>query len=476
MYLIGNALKNIVRNKGRYLLIGAVLSVMLASVTVSAMIHFTTQALIDDYSDRFGASVTFTPDLRKLITLMQPDENGHYHDPEITTEQYIAFSKSDAVKSTLFQGSRATYCDTLTGLDQGGEENYYKTYPSGFPDGFIETDPHSETTRRQAPNTVVLGYSDVSMMEDFALGQRALDEGSFFASPGECMVSRDFADLNGLRLGDSFDLRDVNHTETAPLHLTVCGIYLDITTARQGLAWAVNNRRNEILVSFTTLEEHSMEGLNLSATYYLKNPDLASEFESYVRENGLNEVYNVNVDAESYNQIVKPVEGLKNISAVFLAVILLVGCVILILLSMLGIRERKYEIGVLRAMGMPKRKVAFGLICESACVLMLCLCIGLVVGSLIAQPVSNTIMARQDVPVSERPQPNYGEGVIMSTGSADETSSANKPALQEVKIVLTPESIVFLFVVSLALGLLTNIFGIFYITRYEPMKILSERS
>ena len=121
MYLIGHALKNIVRNRGRYLLIGAVLIICLASITVSSMIHFTTEAVIDDYSDRFGASVFFTPDLRKLFTLMEPDENGMYHNPEITTEQYIAFSRSDAVKSTLFQGSRQTYSNRLIGLDQGGE-------------------------------------------------------------------------------------------------------------------------------------------------------------------------------------------------------------------------------------------------------------------------------------------------------------------------------------------------------------------
>ena len=84
MYLIGHALKNIVRNKGRYLLIGTVLIVMLASITVSAMIHFTTTAVIDDYSDRFSASVYFTPDLRKLFALMEPDENGMYHNPEVT--------------------------------------------------------------------------------------------------------------------------------------------------------------------------------------------------------------------------------------------------------------------------------------------------------------------------------------------------------------------------------------------------------
>ena len=77
MYLIGHALKNIVRNKGRYLLIGAVLTISFLAVTVSAMIHFTTAAVIDDYSDRFGASVYFTPDLRKLLALTEPDRTIH---------------------------------------------------------------------------------------------------------------------------------------------------------------------------------------------------------------------------------------------------------------------------------------------------------------------------------------------------------------------------------------------------------------
>ena len=468
MYLIGHALKNIVRNRGRYLLIGAVLIICLASITVSSMIHFTTEAVIDDYSDRFGASVFFTPDLRKLFTLMEPDENGMYHNPEITTEQYIAFSRSDAVKSTLFQGSRQTYSNQLIGLDQGGEE---ESWESGTDNVFLTDTQAATHVQRQAPNTTVVGYSDDSMMEDFTLGLRELDEGRLFAASGECMVSRDFDDLNGLKLGDQLELQDVNSTDVEMLHLTICGIYLDITTPQpNGGNWAVNNRRNEILTSFSTLEEHSNAGLYVTAVYYLKNPDLAAEFESYVKENGLHEVYNVNVDAESYNRVVKPVESLKSISAAFLAVILLVGCLILILLSMLGVRERKYEIGVLRAMGMPKVKVAFGLICESVCIMALCLCIGLGIGGLIAQPVSDAIVNRQAGFMEQHPQADYGD-ILSSTNGMNETP----PTLQEVRIVQTPESVAFTFMISLALGLLTNIAGIFYITRYEPVKILSER-
>lgn len=468
MYLVVHALKNIFRNKGRYLLIGAVLIICLVSVTVSSMIHFSTEAVIDDYSERFGASVYFTPDLRKLFTLMEPDENGMYHDPEITTEQYLTFSKSNAVKFTLFQGSRQTYSDQLTGLDQGGEE---KDQLLGDNGAFISNSNNENHITRQAPNTTVLGYSDESMMNDFVLGLRALDEGSFFKNPGECMVSRDFADLNGLKLGDRLELQDVNSTDVEILPLTICGIYLDITTPQpNGSDWAVNNRRNEILTSFSTLEEHSTLGLYVTAVYYLKNPDMAAKFETYVRENGLHEVYNVNVDAKNYNQIVKPVESLKNVSTAFLTVILVVGCLILILLSILGVRERKYEIGVLRAMGMSKTKVALGIICESLCVIVLCLLIGLGVGSPIAQPVSNTIVKEQKIIVEENSQANYGNII-----SSSENTIENTDSLLEVDIALTTESIAFTVIISLALGLLTNIAVISYITRYEPMKILSER-
>lgn len=476
MYLIVHALKNLGRYKGRYLLVGTVLAICIVSVTVSAMIHFTTEAVIDDYSDRFGASVSFTPDLRKLLSLMKPDENGLYHNPEITSEQYIAFSKSDAVKSTLFQGSRQTYSDQLVGFDQGGEEKFYAS--GGWEGmGFVEKNQDDSYTAptRQAPNTTVLGYSDDSMMEDFVMGLRALDEGRFFEASGECMVSRDFADLNGLKLGDSFDLTDVNSTEVAPLHLTVCGIYMDITDPQpDGTDWAVNHRRNEILTAFSTMEEHSTEGLYVTAMYYLKNPAIAAEFESYVREKGLHEVYNVNVDAESYNRIVKPVESLKNISAAFLAVILIVGCLVLALLSLLGVRERKYEIGVLRAMGMPKAKVAFGLICESICVMCLCLGIGLCFGGLIAQPVSDTILKEQRSLAEQLPQTNSQNPFSGTTYTSGTSEAAT--ALQEVDITMAPESIAFIIAVSLALGMLANVSGIFYITRYEPMKILWERS
>lgn len=215
-----------------------------------------------------------------------------------------------------------------------------------------------------------------------------------------------------------------------------------------------------------------MTGVYVTAVYYLKSPALASEFEAYVREHGLHEIYNVNTDSAAYDQIVKPVKGLKGISLTFLILIFCFGSLVLILLSMLSVRERRYEIGVLRAMGMSKGRVALGLLLESACVLLLCLGLGLFAGAAIAQPVSDVILTEQAKLAGESPEADYGD--ILFTMETSERLDYS--ALQHVRITLKPGTVPLILTLSLALGLLSNIAGILCITRYEPMKILTERS
>lgn len=59
-----------------------------------------------------------------------------------------------------------------------------------------------------------------------------------------------------------------------------------------------------------------------------------------------------------------PLNTLSTMAGWFLIVILLIGAVILIVLNIFNVRERKYEIGVLTAMGMKKGKVALQFLTE----------------------------------------------------------------------------------------------------------------
>lgn len=76
-------------------------------------------------------------------------------------------------------------------------------------------------------------------------------------------------------------------------------------------------------------------------------------------------------------------------------VILAIGAVILIVLHIFAIRERKYEIGVLAAIGMKKWKIAVQFLTESLCITFCALIIGAGIGAVSSVPVTNHLLAQQ---------------------------------------------------------------------------------
>ena len=59
------------------------------------------------------------------------------------------------------------------------------------------------------------------------------------------------------------------------------------------------------------------------------------------------------------------------------------------------------------------------------------------------------------------------------TGLWDHTDE--KP-LSEIEIKITPEAIYQIILISVALAMISSLVGVLHITKYEPIKILSERN
>ena len=240
--------------------------------------------------------------------------------------------------------------------------------------------------------------------------------------------------------------------------------------------FALANRNNEILVSFETITQLEMFKSNpyngVDAQFVLKSPEMIAEFEKEVRAKGLQDYYKVSTDEAGYNKIVGPVEGLARIANTFLVVVLVLGSAILILLSVLSVRERKYEIGVLRAMGMKKEKVALGLLTESIVLTAICLCLGLGAGSLVSQPVADSMLQNQ-IEIAEQ-----DNTLVNNNGGAASIKDMHNTAkpLSDIDISLNGEAILKIACIALALAGVSSLAGILYITKYEPMKILTERN
>jgi len=456
MYIFQNALKNLARNKGRNMLMGAIILAIIVTTVVSLSINTASGAIIEDYKAQFGTRVYINPDTSKLSVMSGAQTEQAVPLPVV----YAALAGSDCLLSADLSCQVPSVSDTLIGLgeDAGG--------------GAIPISPDGGSVAR-FPTMNVKGYTNPEQLDDFREGFRGITAGGFPAGNNECIVSEDFAALNNLQVGDIIDIEQGMVTGN-PLTLEVVGIYFDFTANMFGAtidAPAAINARNDIITNYETAFTFGKTDPRVdTAAYTLKSPELLPAFESEARAAGLSYDYRVTIDEEAYNRIISPALGMANISRTFMIVVLILGALILILLSALSIRERKYEIGVLRAMGMKKHKVAFGLIIESLAITVICLIVGLGIGAAVAQPVSDMLLQNQVAAAETGADP--GTGMYYAGTQGD----LNAQPLTALDVNLNLQVVMMIVLIALLLVLISSLTGIRYITKYEPIKILMERN
>ena len=208
-------------------------------------------------------------------------------------------------------------------------------------------------------------------------------------------------------------------------------------------------------------------GTEVDAVYYLKQPGMLSAFETELRSKGLPDNFTVRTDESNLERMAGSIESLKNLSLTFLIIVLVLGAVIMVLLSAISIRERKYEIGVLRAMGMKKKKVALGLWVEIIAITCVCFILGMSTGSLLSQPVSDAILTGQ-----------AESSAAGSTSLADRLNEASGVVNETTKIDVSVNAFTALeiFAISILLASIAGIISVSRITKSEPIKILMERN
>ena len=190
----------------------------------------------------------------------------------------------------------------------------------------------------------------------------------------------------------------------------------------------------------------SRTGINgIEAIYFLRQPEMFNNFEAELRSRGLPDHYSVVSEESTFENAIGHLESLQNLTLTFLIIVLVLGAFIMVLLSAISIRERKYEIGVLRSMGMKKEKVALGLWIEILTITCICFVLGMGVGGVLSQPVSNMILA----------------------GQADSIN---------VNVSVSVLTAVQILGVSILLASIAGMISISRITKCEPIKILMERN
>ena len=175
--------------------------------------------------------------------------------------------------------------------------------------------------------------------------------------------------------------------------------------------------------------------------------------------------------------------------------------VVLVVINMINIRERRYEIGVLRTVGMKRSKLSLQFMTELLIVAFVSLMIGAGVGSYLSVPVSNQLLANEIANESSKYDDigkNFGMPGFNPDSKKEESSSENNAednnseekknnfrnnnfGVAKVNEVKSIDAVVDFKVLAELLGigvlltLLSSLASMIAIARFQPLQILKER-
>ena len=356
-----------------------------------------------------------------------------------------------------------------------------------------EQDPLTMLASRS--DFMITGYSSDAAMEDFVNGVSTMKEGAMFeegTDEYQCVISSELATYNSIEVGDT--IKVVNPIdEEEEYELEVVGIYKNSESSTTESSSTANDPANNILTSISVIdsmvaaseenqeEEDNRLNASTTGTFVFKDMDGYDNFESYITDKEGGKYVLTSSDVAQYEASLVPLENLKTYATAFLWIILGIGAVVLIVLNMFNIHERKYEVGVLTAIGMHKSKVAWQFILEIFIVTIIAILIGTGIGAATSVPITNQLLASQvaqeEASAAEQ-QSNFGRaGGQQSSGTFSKGGDVEGPITYVDSVTYAVDGIVVLQMGGIGMGLsiISSLIAIIFIMRYQPLKILTER-
>lgn len=541
MYIVKNAFKCISRSKGRNVLIGIIVLVIAFSACIGLSIRQAAESAKSDALDNLSITATISFDRQSMMNEMRgqggkPDSDGGEppsfdrsqfsemmgESSALSLEEYQTYAEAESVKDFYYSLSASANgsdnFEAVTSEAESSEDESTGTSTSKDNSGFGgQMSPDGggmggkQAMMESQGDFQLIGYSGESAMTNFINGSASISDGAIFeegTSNFDCIISEELATFNELSVGDSVTVTNPNDEEET-YELNIVGIYTDTSSNESSFSargMTFSDPANRIYMSYTALqsiidssEDNSADTQitgNLSATYVFEDVEAYEAFETEVRDLGLDDSYTISSqDITSYENSLAPLNTLSKMAGWFLLVILIIGAIILMVLNIFNIRERKYEIGVLTAMGMKKGKVALQFITEIFAVTLVAVIIGVSAGAVSAVPVTNALLENQissQESQVEQVEQNFGRGGMSHQGGMpngempDDIGGKDKGFaggfresannyISEINSAMNFTVVLQMLGIAVLLTLLTGAVSMLFVMRYEPLKILANR-
>ena len=266
--------------------------------------------------------------------------------------------------------------------------------------------------------------------------------------------------------------------------MTVKGIYESTaTTSSMGMNFSFMNPSNTLYTSYTfanelngTTDDDTVD----SAVYTLTDPDEMADFISEAKKLIDTDTFSLQSNDALYQSMLEPLNNVASFSKNVVLLVAVAGVIILTLIIMITIRERRHELGVLLSLGESRTKIILQLFIEVALCMILALGMASISGNVVANAVGQQLLDQQTENTSQNqgqtPPDQMPDGNAQAP-DAQRNRSNNNPfevsqQVSELEISVQPAQLGLLAGVAFGISLLSVFLASIGILRLNPRKIL----
>ncbi|MDD3477956.1 MAG: FtsX-like permease family protein [Candidatus Izemoplasmatales bacterium] len=456
---------SVIRNKGRTIILGVLLFVIANLVLSSISIKSATEEAALQARLSLEPEITLTTNRTDLFAYIKEykDLYGTRPSQDEINEMLVPITSDVAYgiveNSTYVIDFNFTYSSTSMAVD----------FLPLTSDGILDAENTSKIS--------VTGTYNPLMLDEFSdIGTFELMEGSSSFSgsdSGVIIISYNLASENNLSIGDTIDLETF---DANAMTFTIIGLFMSEDAITSGKSVT----DNEVFMPLDDAlvlkgQDPSTTFTITSAKYYLLDQ---LDIDAFIAESteAFEEISSgelVFLDV-SYDAITAPLESVGSFSEIILYISVAAAVVILTLLIVNTLKERKYEIGVLLSLGEGKLKIAAQYLVELVLVALLAFTLSMTTSQTVSSELGDMLLQNEitDVTATDTVSEPKGGG---STATTLIATSIDYDTL-EMNVSVSIQDFLFTLGIGLGIIILSSAIPSLYITRYQPKKILSSRN
>lgn len=389
---------NVWAKKGRSILLilvsAAILMFVLAGLLIrSAAVKATNQAKAE-----VGATVTLSANRQAAFKQMHKSSQSKSSKRSKLTLNPVKLSDATKIAKLKHVGSY-----NVTSTTSANAKSYDTVSTStGMGGGGTSGGPGKMggKTTTSTGDTQIDGVTATSLTSDFSDKQSKIVKGRGITSSdrntNHVVIEKELASQNDLSVGDTMTIKKTTGNK-GTVKVKVVGIYKASSSSASTAGPMSTDPSNTVYASYTLA--NSLKGSKYantadSVTFNVTAPSQVSQVKKAGNKVISSSKYALSTDDSSYQTVKASMSSVEGFANKIVWLVAIAGTIILALIVILMIRERRFEIGVLLSLGEARWKIVAQFFTEMIMVLVVALAIAGVGGKFVGNQLGSQLMSQ----------------------------------------------------------------------------------